>query len=91
MNSLINTPLNWRTTLSFVAFATLLILLIGWLIINGTLPVKLAINYSDWASKFIQFWVVLAILIGILLPGIAFFVGASIQSYVESWVSIYWF
>lgn len=66
--------MTWKTTISSVILATLLILLIGWLTISGTLPVKLAINYSDWGSKFIQFWVVLAILIGVILPGIAFFV-----------------
>jgi hypothetical protein len=73
MSSAINTPLTWKTTLSFVTLATLLILLIGWLTINGALPIKLVIDYSDWASKFIQVWVVVAILIGLLLPGIAFF------------------
>lgn len=74
MSSSINAPLTWKTTFSFVTLATLLILLIGWLTINSTLPVKLVIDYSDWAIKFIHFWVVLAILIGLLLPGIAFFV-----------------
>ena len=74
MNSSINTPLTWKTALSVVALATLIILLIGWLIISGALPVKLVIDYSDFASKFIQVWVVVAILIGLLLPGIAFFV-----------------
>ncbi len=74
MSSSINAPLTWKTTLSSVILATLIILLVGWLIINGTLPVKLAIDYSDWGSKFIQVWVVVAICIGLLLPGIAFFV-----------------
>jgi hypothetical protein len=76
MNSSINVnaPLTWKTTLSSVILATLIILLVGWLTISGTLPVRLAINYSDWGSKFIQVWVVVAILIGLLLPGIAFFV-----------------
>lgn len=74
MSSAINAPLTWKTTLLFVTLATLLIWLIGLLTINGALPVKLVIDYSDWASKFIQFWVVVAILIGLLLPGIALFV-----------------
>ena len=67
-------PFGWKTALSFVALATLLILLIGWLTISGALPVKLVINYSDWASRFIQFWIVAAISIGLILPGIAFLV-----------------
>lgn len=70
----VNASLTWKTTLLSVVIATLLILLIGWLTISGTLPVKLTIDYSDWGSRFIQIWVVLAILIGLLLPGIAFFV-----------------
>ncbi len=74
MNSLSNTPLIWKTALLFVALATLLILLIGWFTLGGALPVKLVIDYSDWESKFIQFWVVMAISVGLLLPGIAFLV-----------------
>ena len=74
MSSSIPTPLTWKTTLSFVTLATLLILLIGWLAINSILPIKLTLNYSDWASKFIRIWLLVAILIGLLLPGIAFFV-----------------
>ena len=73
MSLSINAPLTWKTTLSSVILTTLLILLIGWLIINGTLPVKQVMDFSDWAINFIQFWVLVAIFIGLLLPGIAFF------------------
>lgn len=66
--------MNWKTTLSSIILATLLIWLIGWFIINGILPVKMVIDYSDWARKFIRVWMVGAIWIGLLLPGIAFFV-----------------
>lgn len=74
MNLSINAPLSWKTTLSFITLATLLILLTGWLTMSGSLPIKMNISYSNWESNFIQFWVGVAILIGILLPGTAFFV-----------------
>ena len=73
MSSSINAPLTWKTTLSSVILATLFILLIGWLVINGTLPVKQVMDFSDWARNFIQFWVLVAIFIGLILPVIAFF------------------
>jgi len=71
-NSSISAPLTWKTTLSSVIFATLLILK-GLLTISGALPIKMILDYSDFASKFIQVWVVVAICIGLLLPGTAFF------------------
>jgi hypothetical protein len=74
MKSSINTSLTWKTTLSFVTLATLLILLIGWLIKNQVLPVKTVIDYSAWETNFIQFWIWVAIGVGLLLPGIAFLV-----------------
>jgi len=74
MKSSISTPLTWKTTFSFVTFATLLILLIGWLIKNHVFPVKTVIDYSAWETNFIQFWICVAIVVGLLFPGIAFFV-----------------
>lgn len=74
MKLLINHPLSWKTTISFLSLATLLILLISWLTISGVLPIKMAIDYSQKEFNFIQVWVVIAILVGILLPGIAFIV-----------------
>lgn len=74
MNSLISVPLTWKTTLSSIVLATLLILLFGLLTISGALPVKMVLHYSAFGSKFIQVWIVVAICIGLLLPGIAFFV-----------------
>lgn len=66
------TPLNWKTTISFLSLATLLTLLIGWLTISGVLPIKMAINYSQKESNFIQVWIVIAIVVGLLLLTIAF-------------------
>ncbi len=74
MNLSISTSLTWKTTLSFIILATLLILLFGWLTVSGALPVKMVLDYSGFASKFIQVWILVAICIGLLLPGIAFFV-----------------
>jgi hypothetical protein len=74
MNSSISVPLTWKTTLSSVIFATLLILLKGLLTISGASPIKMILDYSDFASKFIQVGVVVAICIGLLLPRTAFFV-----------------
>ena len=71
-NSSINTTLTWKTTFSFITFATLLILLIGWLIKNHVLPVKTVIDYSAWETNFIQFWIWAAIVVGLLFPSIAF-------------------
>lgn len=73
-SSSINTSLTWKTTFSFITFATLLILLIGWLIKNHVLPVKAVIDYSAWETNFIQFWIWAAIVVGLLFPGIAFLV-----------------
>ena len=46
----------------------------GWLIKNQVLPVKTVIDYSAWETNFIQFWIWVAIGVGLLLPGIAFLV-----------------
>ena len=70
----IKTSFTWKPTLSFVTLATLIILLIGWLIKNNLLPVKTVINYSTWETNFIQFWLWVALVVGLLFPSIAFFV-----------------
>ena len=74
MKSSIKTSFTWKITVSFVTLATLLILPIGWLIKNNALPVKTVINYSTWEANFIQIWIWIALVVGLLLPGIAFFV-----------------
>lgn len=65
--------MTWKTSLAFVAFASLLIIIIGWLISLGVLPIKQSIVYSNTILFFIQIWIVLAIFIGLIFPGIAFF------------------
>jgi hypothetical protein len=70
----ISTPLTWKITFSFVTLATLFILLMDLLIKKHVFPVKTVINYSAWGTNFIQFWIWVAIIVGLLFPGIAFFV-----------------
>lgn len=72
MKALINDPLNWKTTFSFLFVSTLLILVIGWLTISGILPINMAIDYSSQEYNFIKVWVVIAIFVSVLLPAIAF-------------------
>jgi hypothetical protein len=70
----IDDPFNWKTTISFLSLATLLILAIGWSTISGVLPIEMVIDYSNDKSQFIRGWVIIAIFVGILLPGTAFLV-----------------
>jgi len=62
----------WRTSLAFVVLATLIMMLAGWLISNGLLPIRQTIEHSETGLKFIQMWMQLAIAIGLVLPTIAF-------------------
>lgn len=57
-----------------MTIATLIVLLTGWLTMSRVLPIKMTLDYSRAELNFIQFWVKLAIFIGIALPGAAFFV-----------------
>lgn len=66
--------MTWKTALSFVALATLLTVVAGWLVSAGILPIKQNINYTDAGLQFIRVWIWLAIAIGLILPGVAFFV-----------------
>ena len=64
----------WKTTLLFVICATLLLLQINWLMLRDTLPIKKAMDYSTSETNFLKFWIKIAVVIGVLLPGVAFFV-----------------
>jgi hypothetical protein len=64
--------MTWRTSLVFVVLATLTMMLIGWLISSGLLPIRQTITYSEAGLKFIRVWMQLAIAIGLVLPIIAF-------------------
>ena len=63
-----------KTTLWFVTCATLLLLSLNWLILGDTLLIKKAIDYSISQTNFIRVWLKIAVFLGLLLPGVAFFV-----------------
>ena len=64
----------WKTTLLFVTCATLILLPLNWLMLGDTLPIKKAIDYSTSETNFMQFWIKIAVFLGVLLPGVAFLV-----------------
>lgn len=66
--------MTWKTILLFIVSATLMTLLSGWLMVANLLPVQAAIDYSEAERSFVQIWLQLAIVIGLLLPGVAFLV-----------------
>jgi hypothetical protein len=63
-----------KTTLLFVTCATLLLLPLNWLMLGDTLLIKKAIDYSISQTNFIRVWLKIAVFLGLLLPGVAFFV-----------------
>lgn len=66
--------LGWKKTITFLILTTLFILLTGWLVMTGMLPIKMTMSYSEAEVNFIKFWVKVAILIGVILPGAAFLI-----------------
>lgn len=64
--------MTWRTSLTFVVLATLIMMLMGGLTANGLLPIHYTIEYSAAELKFIQVWLQLAVAIGLVLPTVAF-------------------
>lgn len=67
--------MTWKTTLSFIVGATLLILLSGWLLEANLLPIQSNSSYSEVKRNFVQLWFRIAIVLGIILPVAAFLVG----------------
>jgi len=65
---------SWKTTLLFVTCATLVLLPLNWLMLGDTLLIKKAIDYSISQTNFIRVWLKIAVFLGLLLPGVAFFV-----------------
>ncbi|MEG4962530.1 MULTISPECIES: hypothetical protein [unclassified Microcoleus] len=66
--------MTWKTILSFIVSATVLTLLSGWLMVANLLPIQAEIDYSEAERSFVQIWLQVAIVIGLLLPGVAFLV-----------------
>ena len=64
--------MTWKTTFLFIVLATLVVILVGWLISIGILPISQMINYSDAGLRFIRVWILLAIAIGLIVPTITF-------------------
>lgn len=65
----------WKTVLSFIASATLLILLSGWLIRANILPIQPQLNYSEAEQNFVRVWIQIAIAVGLLFPSVALAIG----------------
>jgi hypothetical protein len=67
---IITTPIanNTLTIASFLTGATLSSILIGWLIKTGSLPLKTMMAYSEGQIRFIQVWVKIALVIGVIVP-----------------------
>jgi hypothetical protein len=63
-----------RTTFAFVLFATLLAILVGWLTMIEALPIQRGIHFSDAGRNFLRVWLWLAIVLGVLLPSVAWVV-----------------
>jgi hypothetical protein len=64
--------MTWKSILSFIVSATLLILLSGWLISANLLPIQTELSYSQGERSFVQIWLSLAIAIGLIIPGVGF-------------------
>jgi hypothetical protein len=72
LNAVNKQSMTWRTSLAFVVLATLIMMLVGGLISNGLLPISQIIEHSEAGLKFIQVWLQLAIVIGLVLPTLVF-------------------
>lgn len=72
MSSIENQSMTWRTSISFVVMATLIVILIGYLSSVGLLPIRRTVEFEVGELQFIRVWLKLAIAIGVILPTIAF-------------------
>jgi hypothetical protein len=63
-----------KTTLLFVICGTLLLWQLNGLMLGDTLPIKKAMDYSTSETNFLEFWMKIAVVTGVLLPGVTFFV-----------------
>jgi chromate transport protein ChrA len=66
--------MTWKTILSFMLVATLLTILVGWLIMTGILPIQQTIRFNEAERHFMNIWIGLAIALGLILPSIAWLV-----------------
>lgn len=61
-------PNHWEIIASFLVFATLLSVGVGWLVKQAALPLKPMMAYSETQLQFIKVWLNIALLIGVILP-----------------------
>lgn len=66
--------MTWKTIFSFVLFATLLTILVGWLTTTETLSIQKTIPFNSAERSFMRVWFGVAISIGLILPSIAWLV-----------------
>jgi hypothetical protein len=58
----------WLSVFLFIAIATLLSALVGWLIKKGALPLKPMMAFSSAQWQFMRVWVKVALVVGVILP-----------------------
>ncbi len=66
MKSSIEAAFRWKPTLTFLLVATVLILLIGWLVLRGSLPLKAIADYSNLERNTIRVFLGIAVVLGII-------------------------
>jgi hypothetical protein len=58
----------WLSVFLFIAIATLLSALVGWLVKKGALPLKPMMAFSSLQWQFMRVWVKVALVVGVILP-----------------------
>jgi hypothetical protein len=58
----------WLSVFLFIAIATLLSALVGWLVKKGALPLKPMMAFSSLQWQFMRVWVKVALGVGVILP-----------------------
>lgn len=58
----------WLTVFLFIAIATLLSVLVGWLVHQGKLPLKPMMAFTSAQWQFMRVWVKVALAVGVVLP-----------------------
>jgi hypothetical protein len=58
----------WLSVFFFIAIATLLSALVGWLVKKGALPLKPMMAFSSIQWQFMRVWVKVALVVGGILP-----------------------
>jgi hypothetical protein len=67
-------PNNWLIVFAFIAIATAVSTIYGWLVKKGKLPFKSDMNYTDAQFQFMKVWVKIALILGVIIPVILWLV-----------------